>query len=150
MHQYLEELFAAGFRGRMVFDNLGPHPQAQDYLERAAEARLHPPTDCQICAAILGMQEKLGGFSLLEFRHAGLAGCDACSALYRSVDHFARLLVGEYEPCDTLVTQKSTQDCRLLEEANNTVVEVHADGQESCTFSLMVEGRWKRLASLLP
>ena len=53
LQDFLEIVFADGFRGQVVVNDLGPHPDAIPYGERTTKTRDYPPNNCQICGAIL-------------------------------------------------------------------------------------------------
>ena len=133
----LESLYAAGFRGRATFLSQGPHPRAQE-ASAVSKAELYPPNECNICTAGVKLMDRQEGYTLLELRHAGMAGCSTCSALYQSVTHYANLLGGEYEAWETKVTQKSIEDSLLLSESDEISVRFY--GTSLPLLTLTIEG----------
>jgi hypothetical protein len=136
----LETLYAAGLRGRVTFIIVGSNPPAKAKGERAEKAKQYPPTDCQVCKAVLALEEKSKGFSLLEFRHAGLAGCSTCSAINKGVEHFANLIVKQFEACETFVRQEAIDDSQLLGETSTIGVSVYRDTHLTTSFKLLARG----------
>jgi hypothetical protein len=135
----LEYFYAAGLRGRVTIAG-GPGPHARAKGERVEKAKQYPTTDCQICEAILALEEKAKGFSLLEFRHAGLAGCSTCSTISKGVEHFAGLIVGQFEAWETFIMQEAIGDSQLLGETSTIDVSVYRDARLATSFKLLARG----------
>jgi hypothetical protein len=83
--EILEQSYQQGFRGRVTYHLLSEHPVARKEEHKAAiRTERYPRTDCRICTAYIAGKLTLRGCALVELRHAGLAGCSACSALYQA------------------------------------------------------------------
>lgn len=141
VQEQLEMLYRQGFRGRLILSLHGEHRLAEKEKQNST-SRLenYPRTDCSICTAFITANERMRGYKLLELRHAGQAGCEACSALYQGITHFAQTLELEYEDWESDVQQKP-EISKLLSETSRIDVEFSQNDEQVAQLKFSCTGK---------
>ena len=141
--ELLEQMHRQGFRGVAIFRNNGPHPLAEEESKKAvSRTDKYPRTDCRICSAFIAGHDRMRGYKLLEFRHAGQFGCPTCSVIYRGVSHFARMLSLDYEDWESnILRQKTVGDSKLLSESTAIKVNFIQNDENVASLSFSCSGK---------
>lgn len=138
----LEMLYQQGFRGRAVFNiAAGPHPETEEKDQKiVSRTNEYPSTECRICTALIAGKERMSGYKLLEFKHAGQFGCPTCTTVYRGTTYFAGVLDLDYEDWESNVRQNTLQESKLLSDTVELEASLIKDDEEVASLAFMCTG----------